>query len=157
MLSQYVDLKIKFSEMLRDGSTAFSARICYYLSNSLPKFWPHFFFGSVHTRTNLARQRELVAALLRRQEMLYAEEGGRQRALSHIKSQVEMMLTLGKQKARRLREYESGLEEDLKNSEYERRLHQQLQTEYVLESQAEGGGRFSMAGAINDHRRNMAS
>ena len=112
---------------------------------------------STHTRTNLARQRELVAALLRRQEMLYAEEGERQRALSHMKSQVEMVLTLGKQKARRLREYESGLEEDLKNSEYERRLHQQLQTEYVLESQAEAGGLFSLAGAINDHRRNMAS
>lgn len=99
---------------------------------------------------------ELIAALFRRSELIYSEETRRQRELSQVRGQVEVLLRTAKEKGQKLRGYESGLEEDLKTSEYERRLHANLIEEYEMEAQPSGGGEMSVAGAIVAHWNGMA-
>jgi len=85
-----------------------------------------------HARNRSHDSQELVAALFRRTELIYSEETRRERDLSHTKGQVELLLRKVREKTTTLREYENGLAEDLKTSEYERRLHDQLVHEYEV-------------------------
>ena len=111
-----------------------------------------------NARSRTHEKQELIAALFRRAELIYTEETRRQREVSTVRGQAEALLRKAREKNVKLREYEGGLEEDLKTSEYERQLHASLMQEYEMEAQHGGGedAGMSVAAAIGAHWNNMA-
>lgn len=110
-----------------------------------------------NARNRTHEKQELIAALFRRAELIYTEETRRQREVSQVRGQAEALLRKAREKNLKLREYEGGLEEDLKTSEYERRLHASLMQEYEMEADPRGAADMpaSVVGAIGAHWNNM--
>jgi len=107
---------------------------------------------------------DTVAGVLRRAEVMYSEETRRNRELEQARGLAGEMLKAARDKAGQLRQYEAGMEEELKTGEYERRLHQQLLSEYQAETEPAAGagggvvaGQGGVADAISAHWEAMAS
>eukprot|EP00293_Proteomonas_sulcata_P015710 CAMPEP_0184291436 /NCGR_PEP_ID=MMETSP1049-20130417/3478_1 /TAXON_ID=77928 /ORGANISM="Proteomonas sulcata, Strain CCMP704" /LENGTH=286 /DNA_ID=CAMNT_0026598901 /DNA_START=344 /DNA_END=1204 /DNA_ORIENTATION=- len=90
-------------------------------------------------RNTIKNNSDHLDQLARRIELLYSAEVDRHREIASIKSLAEALHRQVQARSARYQQFEAGLAEDLKGSEYERGLHVQVMQEYMLEMGRLGG------------------